>query len=93
MKDIPVPYKRGGSTPECIPQAAFSMLEDPNISVSGDQVAQNLMRICGWFCSPELNPRLATILCRTNCHFCESSSDFILSALGNDSVQPRENEL
>lgn len=91
MKDVSV--KEGVQLLNAFPKQLFSMLEDPNISVSGDQVAQNLMRICGWFCSPELNPRLATILCRTNCHFCESSSDFILSALGNDSVQPRENEL
>lgn len=91
MKDVSV--KEGVQLLNAFPKQLFSMLEDPNISVSGDQVAQNLMRICGWFCSPELNPRLATILCRTNCDFCESSSDFILSALGNDSVQPRENEL
>lgn len=91
MKDVSV--KEGIQLLNAFPKQLFSMLEGPNISVSGDQVAQNLMRICGWFCSPELNPRLATILCRTNCHFCESSSDFILSALGNDSVQPRENEL
>lgn len=64
-------------------------LGDANINVSGDKVAQNLMRLCGWFCSPELNPRLATIFCRTFT-FCESCSDFILSTLGNDSVQQGE---
>lgn len=93
MKDTPVPSKIGIQLPNAFPKHVFSMLEDPTLNVSGDEMAQNLMRICGWFCSPELNPSLATILCRTDCHFCKSCSDLILSTLGNDSVQPREKEL
>lgn len=55
MKFIPVPSRRGGQLPNTFPKQLFSMLEDPNINVSGDRVSQNLMRTCGWFCSPELN--------------------------------------